>query len=280
MSDRCDPHPEDPPEDPVARLCAIMARLRDPEHGCPWDLEQDFRTIAPHTIEEAYEVADAIEHDDAAQLKDELGDLLFQVVFHAQLAAETGRFTFADVARRIGDKMVARHPHVFGDADGIDGVEAQGVAWEAHKAREREAAAARRGRSASALDGVARALPALSRASKLQRRAARVGFDWPGPEPVWAKLREELDELETELAGSGPARRLEDEFGDVLFALVNLGRHLSLDPESALRGANAKFERRFRHIEARLEERGADASEATLDDMERLWDEAKAAEDR
>lgn len=257
----------------IERLLAVMARLRDPERGCPWDREQTFAAIAPHTVEEAYEVADAIERGDMAGLADELGDLLFQVVFHAQMASEIGAFGFDDVARAISDKMVRRHPHVFGGAAAPGAGSAD--AWEAAKAAERAA----RGENAGALDGVARALPALARAAKLQRRAARVGFDWPDLKPVLAKLREELGELEAELdrADAAPGR-VAEELGDLLFACANLARHADVDPETALRGANAKFERRFRRVEALLAARGRAPEDATLDEMERLWEQAKAEE--
>jgi MazG family protein len=255
----------------VDRLLEIMARLRDPERGCPWDLGQTFATIVPHTIEEAYEVAEAIADDDMAALADELGDLLFQIVFYAQLAREVGAFTFADVVRRISDKMVHRHPHVFGDAE-IDSAAAQTLSWERLKAAERAAATG----AASALDGVARALPALSRAAKLQKRAARVGFDWPSLRPVLAKLREEIDELD-QIAEGGMAR-LAEEVGDVLFACANVARHAGVDPETALRAANAKFERRFRRVEALLAEAGKTPEQSSLDEMDRLWDRAKAEE--
>ena len=266
----------------IDRLLDIMARLRDPESGCPWDLAQSFATIVPHTIEEAYEVAEAIARDDMPGLADELGDLLFQVVFYAQMAREAGAFTFDDVARGIANKMLRRHPHVFADAT-ISTAEQQTDSWEALKAEER-AARAEAGRLPSALDGVARALPALARAAKLQRRAARVGFDWPEVRPVLAKVREEIDEVEVELdrvADAEAARaRLADEVGDVLFACANLARHAGVDPESALRGANDKFERRFRRIEALLAAAGKRAEDCTLAELDRLWTRAKAEEDR
>jgi MazG family protein len=264
----------------IRRLLDIMARLRTPVGGCPWDLEQNFASIAPYTIEEAYEVADAIERNDLPALKDELGDLLFQVVFHAQMGKDAGAFTFADVAAAISDKMIRRHPHVFGDAD-IASAEAQTKAWEEHKAAERQSRAVAAGRAASVLDGVAVGLPALARAVKLQNRAARVGFDWPDVAPVLDKIGEEIDELRAELAD--PRRdtdRLEDELGDMLFVLANLGRHLQIDPEAALRRANAKFERRFHRIEALLAERGKRPEESDLAEMDALWDQAKAEERR
>ncbi len=259
---------------PLDRLLTIMARLRDPEHGCPWDREQDFATIAPYTIEEAYEVADAIARGDVAALKDELGDLLFQVVFHARIAEDAGHFTFDDVAAAIADKMVRRHPHVFGDAQ-IASAAAQSEAWEEHKANERRARAAAAGLRESVLDGVALAYPALLRAAKIQRRAARIGFDWPQARPVIAKLAEEIAELEAELdAGADPVK-IEDEMGDILFAAANLARKLDLDPEAALRRATAKFERRFRAVEALAAERGIGGD---LDALEMLWQQVKHVE--
>jgi len=268
------PTAESLPHEPMARLLAVMAWLRDRQHGCPWDIDQTFRTIAPYTIEEAYEVADAIERDDLIALKEELGDLLLQVVYHAQMAHETGAFGFADVASAIADKMVDRHPHVFGDAR-VATAEAQTVSWEARKAIER--AAKRAGAEpAGALDGVARALPALLRAEKIQKRAARVGFDWKQTGPVIDKIEEELGELRAELeAGDVDQARLTDELGDVLFAVANLARHCKIDPEAALRATNDKFERRFRHIERRLAEAGRKPADATLEEMEALWQEAK-----
>jgi nucleoside triphosphate diphosphatase len=260
------------------RLLAIMARLRSPERGCPWDLEQDFATIAPYTLEEAYEVADAIARGDMPALKDELGDLLFQVVFHARMAEENGLFGFENVASAIADKMVRRHPHVFGDAE-IDTAAAQTEAWEEHKANERAAQAATAGTPSSVLDGVALALPALARAAKIQRRAARIGFDWSQPRPVIDKLREEIAELETELdagpAGPADQARVEDEVGDILFAAANLARKLDIDPEAALRAATAKFERRFRAVEALSVARGAGHD---LDALEALWQQVKRHE--
>jgi nucleoside triphosphate diphosphatase len=252
------------------RLIAIMARLRDPVRGCPWDKEQDFATIAPYTIEEAYEVADAIERADLAGLKEELGDLLLQVVFHARMAEEAGHFAFDDVAAAISDKMVRRHPHVFGDAD-IGSVAAQNEAWEAHKAAERQQA----GAADSVLDGVALALPALLRAAKVSRRAARIGFDWPDADSVIDKIEEELDEIEDEIDDDAPKAVLEEEVGDLLFAAANLARKLEIEPETALRRATAKFERRFRQVETLARERGIGRD---LDELEDLWDEVKRAE--
>ena len=259
---------------PIDDLLAIMARLRDPEHGCPWDREQDFASIAPYTIEEAYEVADAIARGDHAALKDELGDLLFQVVFHARMAEEAGLFDFAAIARAIVDKMLRRHPHVFGDVE-IASAAAQSAAWEEHKAAERRARAQSEGARQSALDGVALALPALLRAAKIQARAARIGFDWPEVRPVLAKLAEEIAELEAELDHGADCDRIEDEMGDVLFAAANLARKLGLDPETALRRATAKFERRFRRVEAIASERGVGTD---LEALDALWDEIKREE--
>jgi nucleoside triphosphate diphosphatase len=257
----------------ITELLEIMARLRDRERGCPWDVEQTFATIAPYTVEEAYEVADAIERDDMGALRDELGDLLLQVVFHAQMAREAGHFAFGDVVESICDKLVRRHPHVFGEAR-IDGAAAQTRAWEDVKQREREASG-----DASALAGIARGLPEWLRAVKLQQRAARVGFDWPDADPVFDKLHEELDEVRAELAA--PERdmaRLEDEIGDVLFVCANLARHAKVDPGAALRRANAKFERRFRRMEALAAGRGTTLAGLTLQQQDALWDEAKAEE--
>jgi nucleoside triphosphate diphosphatase len=255
---------------PIDRLIAIMARLRDPERGCPWDREQDFATIAPYTIEEAYEVADAIERQDMAALQDELGDLLLQVVFHARMAEEAGLFGFDDVAQAIAEKMVRRHPHVFGDAD-IASVAAQNEAWEAHKAAER----AEKGEAGSVLDGVALALPALLRAAKVSRRAARIGFDWPDAASVIDKIEEEIAELETEIDAGADHSMVEEELGDLLFAAANLARKLDVEPETALRRATAKFERRFRRVEALAEERGIGPD---LDALEALWAEVKRSD--
>lgn len=267
--------------DPTHRLLEIMALLRDPERGCPWDVEQTFATIAPHTIEEAYEVADAIDRRDLDALKDELGDLLLQVVFHAQMARELGAFHFNDVVEAIHDKLVRRHPHVFGDAK-IDDAASQTRAWEQQKALERQAKTAESGAPptlVSALDGILGALPALTRALKLQKRAALVGFDWPDARSAFAKLTEETDELAAEMDADACHERIEDELGDLLFTCVNVARKLDVNPETALRRANAKFERRFRKIEALLaadsERKPADAS---LDEMEALWRQAKADE--
>lgn len=262
---------------PIDRLIAIMARLRDRQSGCPWDVAQTFATIAPYTIEEAYEMADAIERSDMAALKDELGDLLLQVVFHARMAEEAGAFDFDAVANRISDKMIKRHPHVFSE-ERIGTPEAQTVAWEEQKATERRAAAAAAGKEASALDGVVLGLPALARAGKLQQRAARVGFDWREAADVVPKIVEELAEVRSEMAAGAGAARLRDEVGDLLFACVNLARHLAIDPEQALRHANAKFERRFRRLETMLAAAGRQAAETGIDELEALWRQAKAEE--
>jgi ATP diphosphatase len=271
------PTAETLPKEPLARLLAVMAWLRDRQHGCPWDIEQTFKTIAPYTIEEAYEVADAIDRHDMPALKEELGDLLLQVVYHSQMASEmppeAGAFRFEDVAAAIADKMVDRHPHVFGDLKIAD-ADAQTVSWEARKAAER----AKKGgeQPAGALDGVARALPALLRAEKIQKRAARVGFDWKTIGPVIDKIEEELGELRTEIeAGETDPARITDELGDVLFAVANLARHCEVDPEAALRSTNDKFEKRFRYVERQLARQGKKPAEATLEEMEALWQDAK-----
>lgn len=259
----------------LERLLSIMARLRDPERGCPWDREQNFATIAPYTIEEAYEVADAIARGDMAALKDELGDLLFQVVFYARMAEEAALFDFADVAAAIADKMVRRHPHVFGDA-AIASAQAQTAAWEEHKAKERAARAAAAGTADSVLDGVALALPALLRAAKIQSRAARIGFDWAAAPPVIAKLAEEIAELEAELSTEPvDPEKIEDEMGDILFAAANLARKLDIDPEAALRRATDKFERRFRRVEILAAMRGIGPDLVALD---AVWEEVKRGE--
>lgn len=268
------PTPDSLPKEPLPRLLAVMAWLRDRQHGCPWDIDQTFRTIAPYTIEEAYEVADAIERDDMPALKEELGDLLLQVVYHSQIAREAGSFGFDEVAAAIADKMVDRHPHVFGDMD-IKTADAQTVSWEARKAAERAAKGTTEG-TTGALDGVALALPALMRAEKIQKRAARVGFDWTTIGPVIDKIEEELRELRVELeAGKLTQAKVAAELGDVLFAVANLARHCKVDPEVALRATNDKFEKRFRHIERRLAETGRKPSDASLEEMEVLWQEAK-----
>ena len=293
------------PSRDVARLIEIMARLRTPETGCPWDLEQTFETIAPHTIEEAYEVADAIERRDMADLKDELGDLLLQVVYHARMAEEAGAFAFGDVVEGVRRKMIRRHPHVFGDASACSAGDVNGI-WDKIKAEERAEKAQERARlsqlaipdaAPSMLADVPIALPALTRAIKLQDKAAKVGFDWPNLAPVFDKLKEELAEFEDvalpadpRAAGTGapaPSGRLreaesegaiKEEFGDILFVMANIARHLKIDPETCLRAANQKFVRRFAHIEARLAEQGRAPAQSTLAEMDALWDEAKALE--
>jgi ATP diphosphatase len=257
-------------EPPIIALLHVMSALRHPETGCPWDLEQNFKSIAPYTIEEAYEVRAAIETGDPLQLKDELGDLLFQVVYHAQLAGERGWFDFDDVARTITDKMIRRHPHVFGDAAARD-AGAQRAAWEIQKAEERAARA-----ETGVLDGVAPSLPALLRAHKLTARAARAKFDWPDAGAVLDKLEEEIAELRAELPTAEPAR-LADELGDMLFVLANLARKLELTAEHCLTGANEKFIRRFGYIERALAARGKTPGESSLEEMDALWDAAKAA---
>lgn len=257
------------------RLIDIMARLRDPETGCAWDVAQDFSTIAPYTIEEAYEVADAIQRDDMAELKEELGDLLFQVVFHSQMAKEAGTFQIADVIEAINSKMVRRHPHVFGAAD-TRTADQQVAAWEVIKAEER-AAKGEHGAEESALDGVALALPALLRAEKLQKRAARVGFDWTDPAPIFDKLQEETDEVRDAIS-SGDPDRIEDELGDLLFVAANLSRRLSVDPEQALRRANAKFERRFRAMEILARSENRDFAALDINAQETLWQRVKLDE--
>lgn len=257
---------------PIDRLLAIMARLRDPETGCPWDVEQTFATIAPYTVEEAYEVADAIERNDLSDLKEELGDLLLQVVFHARMAEEQGAFGFEDVARAINDKMIRRHPHVFGQ-ETYASLADQKAGWEELKAEERE----KKGRTASLLDDVPVGLPALTRAVKLSKRAAGVGFVWPSAKEVLEKLHEEVRELEAEVA-AGDLEKARQEMGDVLFVVANLARTLDVDPEDALRFTNAKFARRFRYIEERLAERGKTPDQSDLAEMDALWDEAKVAE--
>lgn len=273
-----DPHlpPTDPseallrdPEGGIDRLVAIMARLRDPARGCPWDVEQDFDTIAPYTIEEAYEVAEAIANRDMGELVGELGDLLFQVVYHARMAEEAGAFAWGDVVRAISDKMIRRHPHVFGDESRDKSAAQQTADWERVKAGER-------GR-AGALDGVATGLPALSRAVKLQNRAARVGFDWPDTGSVLDKIAEETAEL-VEAERAGDAARVFEEYGDLMFVMANLARHLGVDPEAALRAANGKFTRRFQAIEAALAAEGRTPADSDLAEMDALWDAAKRAE--
>ena len=256
------------PQGGIARLLEIMARLRDPAEGCPWDIEQDFATIAPYTIEEAYEVADAIEREAMDELPGELGDLLLQVVYHAQMAAEAGHFGWDDVVASISDKMVTRHPHVFGDESRDKTANQQVADWEKIKAAERG------GATTSALDGVALGLPALTRAVKLQNRSARVGFDWPDIGPVIDKIAEEAHEV-TEAA---PGTEQFEEFGDLMFVIANLARHMKIDPEEALRAANAKFMRRFQGVEARLAAIGKTPTQSDLAEMDALWDKVKRGE--
>jgi MazG family protein len=254
----------------IEKLLAVMARLRDPQNGCPWDRAQTLASIVPHTIEETYEVADAIERGDMTELRDELGDLLFQVVFYARIAEEQGEFAFADVVDAIAEKLIRRHPHVFADVTVAD-AQAQSAAWEAHKAQER------RHKGDGVLDGVARALPAITRAVKLQKRAARVGFDWPDVTPVFDKVREELEEVRVEIEQGAPIARIEDEIGDLFFACTNLARLAGIDSETALRRANDKFERRFRAMEAFADR---PLTSLSLDEWEALWERAKSTESR
>lgn len=260
------------PNGGMSRLLEIMRRLRDPETGCPWDIEQDFSTIAPYTIEEAYEVADAIQREAWDELKSELGDLLFQSVFHAQMAEERGLFGFDDVANTMSDKMVSRHPHVFGTESREKSAEQQTRDWEMIKAAERATKAETR-----TLDGVALGLPALLRAVKLQKRAARVGFDWPSTDQVLSKIIEETQEL-VEARDSMDQTAIEEEFGDLLFVVANLARHLKIDPEAALRAANAKFVRRFSYIEDELAALGKRPEDSSLEEMDQFWDKAKQTE--
>jgi len=266
------------PSRDIAGLIEIMAALRTPGTGCPWDLEQDFSTIAPYTLEEAYEVADAIARGDLDDMRDELGDLLLQVVFHARMAQEQGAFEFADVVQAITEKLIRRHPHVFGDLGGKTADEVKGL-WDRIKAEEKAARAARGGKpeDTGALAGVPVAMTALTRALKLQDKAGKVGFDWNDPMAVLAKIREECDEIEAEIAAKDRDKAAA-EVGDLLFAVVNLARHLEVDPEAALRGCNQKFVRRFAAIERALQAQGKRPQDATLAEMDALWDAAKAAE--
>lgn len=264
---------------PIDRLLEIMARLRDPNGGCPWDLVQTFDTIAPYTIEEAYEVAEAIADKDMNELKSELGDLMFQVVFYAQMAKEENSFNFNDIVNSVSDKMIARHPHVFGEKN-IENADAQTIAWEETKAEERRQKAETKEGPHSALDGVARTLPSFTRAVKLQNRAARVGFDWPSIDPVFDKIHEELDELKTEIRESGSNERIAEEYGDFLFVVANLGRHLGIEPETVLGQANRKFTRRFQQVEDKLNRLGKSPLESNLEEMDSLWDQVKAEEQR
>jgi nucleoside triphosphate diphosphatase len=270
------------PSRDIARLIEIMAALRTPGTGCPWDLEQNFATIAPYTLEEAYEVADAIARNDLQDLREELGDLLLQVVFHARMAQEQGAFDFADVVETLTEKLIRRHPHVFGDARELSPDAVKGL-WERIKAEEKALRARTRGSNGNskaadgALSGVPVTLPALTRALKLQTKAGRVGFDWNDPLAVLAKIREEADEIEAELTAGNRAEAA-TETGDLLFAVVNLARHLDADPEAVLRATNRKFERRFAAIEHALAQRGKTPQDSTLAEMDALWDEAKAGE--
>lgn len=261
----------------MQQLLMIMARLRDPESGCPWDVQQDFASIAPYTLEEAYEVVDAIERHAMGDLRDELGDLLLQVVFHAQMAKEQGHFDFADVVAAINDKMIRRHPHVFGKAD-VHDAEAQTRVWEDIKAEERASRHSEADGPPSLLADVGVALPGLLRAVKLTKRASRVGFDWPDARGVFDKIREEVDELEAEYDAGSDQARVQDELGDLLLATANLARHLKVDPEAALRGANAKFERRFRAMEAEFLGHGVQMQDVSFAEREQAWDNAKQAE--
>ncbi len=258
----------------IQKLLDIMQTLRDPQQGCPWDQQQNFKTIAPYTIEEAYEVADAIERDDMQDLCSELGDLLFQVVYHTQMASEGGYFGFEQVVQGINEKLLDRHPHVFADQEIAD-AKAQSRAWEDFKHRERGEKAAALGEIHSALEGIALNMPALSRAHKLQKRAAGVGFDWDQISPVFAKINEEIREIQQAIGSEEGQGRLSEELGDLLFAVVNLARHMEIDAESALRNANKKFERRFRYIERRLAEQNKSPEKVSLQEMDSLWEEAK-----
>lgn len=271
------------PSKDIARLIEIMAALRTPKTGCPWDLEQTFETIAPYTIEEAYEVADAIARNDLTHLKDELGDLLLQVVYHSRMADEQGVFAFGDVVEAVTSKMIRRHPHVFGDEIARAAGAPKGF-WDDIKAKEKAAKSA--DSNASLLDDVPVGLPGLTRAIKLQSKAAKVGFDWPDIAPVFAKLQEEIKEFEAVASPADPRgandqrnrAKIEEEFGDMLFVMANIARHLEIDPETALRGANQKFTRRFAYIEQRLAERGKTAAQSNLAEMDALWDEVRAAD--
>lgn len=261
----------------ITRLLEIMTRLRDPEQGCPWDRQQTFETILPFTLEEVYEVADAIERNDMDELRSELGDLLFQIVFYAQLAKEQGLFEFADIVAGISDKLVQRHPHVFANGE-IRSAAAQSLAWEKLKELERAQKATSEARPASVLDNIPVALPGLMRAAKLQRRVARVGFEWPDIMPVLDKIEEEIGELREALANGGQRDEMEHEIGDLMFACVNLARHADIDPEVALRSVNRRFETRFRRVEEQAAEQGRTLPQLTLAEMNELWEQAKAEE--
>lgn len=268
------------PSRDIQTLIDIMARLRDPDGGCPWDLEQNFDTIKPHTIEEAYEVAEAIENKDFDELRDELGDLLFQPIYYAQMAQEENKFDFGDVVYGISAKLIRRHPHVFGDLDTSDPVEVKRV-WDGIKAQERAEKAARKGANEAPkgyLDDIPRGQPALMRADKLAKRAARIGFDFTGPEQAAEKLHEELAELQEEMATDAPKERLHEELGDLLFAVASLARKLNIDPETALQDANAKFVRRFKHIEKGVAAQGQKLDETDFETLQNLWDEARLAD--
>ena len=262
----------------IDQLLDVMRKLRDPQTGCPWDVKQTFKSIAPYTLEEASEVVEAIEADDHVHVCEELGDLLLQIVFHAQMAEEKGLFTFDDIARVEAEKMIERHPHVFGDRVGIDSPSDVLQNWEADTAKKRDAEALSQNKLPSALDCVNTALPALSRALKLQKRASRVGFDWNDPIAFIKKIREEMDEFEAEVHAGSSVEKMEDELGDVLFAVIGLAAFMKLDPERALRHTNRKFEDRFRFVEKSLAAEGKDMQETSLDEMERLWLQAKVKE--
>lgn len=262
----------------IDKLLDVMSSLRDPETGCPWDRQQDFTSLIPFTIEETYEVADAIERQDFDDLKTELGDLLFQVVFYSQLAREQQLFDFSDVAEAISEKLIRRHPHVFADSQ-VKDAEDQSVQWEKFKQVERHKKASEKGEQAGVLDNVSRTLPAMMRAEKLQRRAARVGFDWPDIQGVFDKVSEELEELKQELIASGSQQRISEEVGDLLFSCINLARHAGVDAELSLRHANQKFETRFRGVERVLANKGKEVADAALDELENAWQQVKQAEE-
>ncbi len=260
------------------QLLEIMKSLRNPDSGCPWDIEQKFSTIAPYTIEEAYEVADAVARDDMDELCSELGDLLFQVVYHSQMADEKGLFNFRDVTENINEKLIRRHPHVFAESE-ITDAKTQSIAWEAIKTQERLSKQEKAGQEQGLLGGINKAMPALARAQKLQSRAATVGFDWHETQTVLDKIKEELEEVEEEInSETQSVEKIEDEIGDLLFTCVNLARHFSIDSESAVRKTNAKFEKRFAHIENTLKDQGTNLRDATLEMMDKLWNEAKTAD--